>query len=72
MSRYLTTLRNTQRMIKTLEADLPVLVAQARAVGDTWSTIGEALGMTKQGAVKRFGTVRERKQLDGQATIDDV
>lgn len=30
-------------------------VARARQAGDSWTVIGSALGMTRQGAYQRFG-----------------
>jgi len=72
MTSYLQTLENTARHIKALKADLPVLVTQARATGASWTAIGAALGMSRQGAVQQFGTVRERAADDAQTTIDEV
>ena len=43
-------------------------VERARHAGATWSEIGQALGMTRQGAFQRFGAVRKRhdeSQLEG-------
>lgn len=34
-------------------------VERARHAGASWSEIGQALGMTRQGAFQRFGTVRQ-------------
>lgn len=33
-------------------------VANARAEGITWASIGEMLGMTRQGAQQRYGAVK--------------
>lgn len=38
-----------------IDRELPASVARARAAGATWSEIAEPLGMTRQGATKRFG-----------------
>ena len=35
-------------------------VERARHAGASWSEIGQALGMTRQGAFQRFGAVRQR------------
>lgn len=39
------------------DATLDTLVAHARATGVTWEAVGAALGMTKQGAQKRWAAV---------------
>lgn len=39
----------------TAERTLHLFVAEARATGMTWATIGEQLGITRQAAQKRFG-----------------
>lgn len=72
MTSYLTTLENTARHIKALKAEIPIIVSQARATGASWTAIGAALGMSKQGALQQFGTVRERARDDAQTTIEDV
>jgi len=71
MADYLNQLAGTRRTIELCKADIARLVPLARAAGATWTAIGAALGMTKQGALKQFGTVRERAAVKGQATIDD-
>ncbi|MGO1545102.1 MAG: hypothetical protein ACTHXA_12275 [Gulosibacter sp.] len=40
--------------VKAAESDLDAAVAAARESGQTWQAIGEVLGMTRQGALKRF------------------
>ncbi len=37
-------------------------VERARHAGASWSEIGQALGMTRQGAFQRFGTVPQRHE----------
>lgn len=39
------------------DTELNEAVAAARAAGDTWSMIGTALGVTRQGAYQRFGKI---------------
>ena len=41
--------------ISRADAELRDAVQAAREAGDTWFTIGLALGVTKQAAQKRFG-----------------
>lgn len=41
--------------LRHAEAELLAAVIEARRLGDTWNTIGMALGITRQAAVKRFG-----------------
>lgn len=44
------------RMIReTAESALTEAVAQARAEGESWDSIGRALGTTRQSAHERFG-----------------
>ncbi|MDF1489614.1 hypothetical protein [Tessaracoccus caeni] len=40
--------------LRAAEIALDAAVAQAREQGQTWQAIGEVLGMTRQGALKRF------------------
>lgn len=49
-------LRGIARDLERLELELEETVAQARAQGQTWAAIGEALGMTRQAAHKRWGS----------------
>jgi hypothetical protein len=37
------------------ERRLVAAIRRARAAGDSWTIIGAALGMTRQGAYQRFG-----------------
>jgi hypothetical protein len=47
---------DADRLIRDLEnRAMPELVAAARAAGYTWADIGEALGVSRQGAHSRFG-----------------
>jgi len=43
-------------MMQVAEAEqaLDAAVASAREAGNSWQAIGEVLGMTRQGALKRF------------------
>jgi hypothetical protein len=40
-------------------------VERARGAGASWSEVGQVLGMTRQGAFQRFGTVRSRHDGPG-------
>lgn len=40
--------------VKAAEARLDAAVAVARAAGHPWQAIGEVLGLTRQGALKRY------------------
>ena len=44
----------------TARRSLAEEVERARQAGASWSEIGQALGMTRQGAFRRFGAVRQR------------
>jgi hypothetical protein len=44
----------------TARRSLAEEVERARRAGASWSEIGHALGMTRQGAFQRFGAVRQR------------
>jgi hypothetical protein len=39
-------------------------VKRARAAGATWKQVGEALGITQQGAQKRYGDPEERETAE--------
>ncbi|NHN56235.1 hypothetical protein G9U51_10660 [Calidifontibacter sp. DB0510] len=41
-----------------VETEIAEHVAAARAAGFSWAVIGEALGVTRQGALKRYGANR--------------
>ena len=43
-----------QALTASAEAALDRAVKEARAAGCTWQTIGDVVGMTRQGALKRF------------------
>jgi hypothetical protein len=43
--------------VEAAETALDNAVAAARENGQTWQAIGEVLGMTRQGALKRFRSV---------------
>jgi hypothetical protein len=71
MSEYLTYLRRGTQIIDQAKREIEINVTAARILGDSWTEIGEALGMSKQAARQRFGTVVERKQLKGQTTVEE-
>lgn len=54
--------------IDALEAELRSCVAESRAGGASWSTIGERLGVTMQAAHRRF---RERPADIENAPLSD-
>jgi hypothetical protein len=72
MSEYLTYLGRGQEIIRNAQREIEINVTAARTLGDSWTAIGKALGMSKQAARQRFGTVRERQHPEGQTSIDDV
>jgi len=47
-------IKATQRQVGRSEQELHRAVYEARAVNATWKEIGEALGISRQGAHKRF------------------
>ncbi len=63
---YLDLVALTARARDETDALLRLAVAGARAAGCTWEAVGGALGMTKQAAHQRFGTVD-----DDAAAADD-
>jgi len=59
--------------LEYLQELLPLTVAEARAAGASWQQIGEALGMTKQSAHKRFAGDRpDIEQLPLSDPVFDV
>lgn len=46
---------SAQRIVDKFEQMLAESVARARGEGLTWDEIGDALGMTRQGAQQRYG-----------------
>jgi hypothetical protein len=72
MNRYVKALEESRKIMERERAERPVLVFMARALGASWTEIGTALGMSRQGALQQFGTVKERAVPKGQSTIDDV
>lgn len=44
-----------RKALTDAEADLVAAVEAARGAGDSWTVIGAALGMTRQGAFRKFG-----------------
>lgn len=52
-----TTMSNLQSIrvdLDRLEDELRATVAEAREAGETWQAIGDALGITRQAACKRW------------------
>lgn len=43
--------------VENAEAELRAAVKAARGAGDTWAVIGLALGISRQGAYQRFGSL---------------
>jgi hypothetical protein len=66
-------IRRADELVKLSESRLQESVAAARRRGVSWQSIGDALGVTRQAAFKRFSTatenVLERKDM-AQLTID--
>ncbi|WP_245953734.1 hypothetical protein [Arthrobacter silvisoli] len=54
MTRPLHTVGTLSRSLKDLEAHLDDTVASARASGVSWDKIGRAVGITRQGAQRRW------------------
>ncbi len=46
-------------------------VERARHAGASWSEIGQALGMTRQGDFQRFGAVRQRHD-EPERTVPEI
>lgn len=44
--------------IRCLEAELPALVAEARAAGASWSALARRLGVSRQAVQQRYGEKR--------------
>lgn len=65
----LTRLRSIAREDRRLDKRRVAAVARARAQGESWASIAEALGMTKQSAWEYF-TDRLRVELSRQPTAD--
>ena len=49
-----------KRLQVDAERRLERLVAEARSKGSTWQEIGDALGVTLQGARQKFGSIERR------------
>ena len=56
-------LRRAREQLDNTQTAISGLVAEARTQGASWAAIGDALGMTKQGAWERFG---KREQAEGR------
>lgn len=64
MKDYLRRITVIQAQQQALRALLPPAVSDAREAGASWRQIGEALGMSKQSAQRRFGAPpRDIEQL---------
>lgn len=50
--------RALQRLIDRTDAELDRIGLEWRRDGATWAEIGELMGMSKQGAQQRFGSLR--------------
>ena len=57
-----------------MQAEMEILVVQARATGASWTDIGDALGISRQAAWERFATTRERgkgyREVPGQTSLE--
>jgi septum formation inhibitor MinC len=47
--------------VENAEAELRAAVKAARDAGDTWAVIGLALGISRQGAYQRFGSIDDNR-----------
>ncbi|MGH9182573.1 MAG: hypothetical protein ACRDZ9_01930 [Acidimicrobiales bacterium] len=56
----LTTLIDAARALAQAEAEVAIAVGLARAAGASWSQIGDAVGVSRQGAQQRWGDVVDR------------
>lgn len=56
-----------KELLNNEERNLRELVAKTREAGASWASIGHALGTSRQGALKRFGTPPDAVALEGQA-----
>jgi hypothetical protein len=66
-------IRRADRLVHRSQARLVDLVAAARAAGVSWQAIGDALGVSRQAAFKRFGAAvtHPEKETDmAEQTID--
>lgn len=64
------TLRLIARRVETIhneERNLARLVGQAREGQASWASIGRALGVSRQGALKRYGTPPDAVALEQRA-----
>lgn len=52
---YLAAAKAAAEVIRWLDFELPMIVSNARQDGATWDEIGDALGISRQAAHKRFG-----------------
>lgn len=61
-------IRHADALVRCSHARLSELVSTARARGVSWQAIGEALGVTRQAAFKRFGTKDEGETMTEPTT----
>lgn len=62
-------LRAADGLRETLDAWLPILAAAARREeGQSWTTIGSALHISRQAAQQRFGGPRRKQAAEGWNT----
>lgn len=55
--RHMRRISAANEALDAAQAELRAAVTKAREAGDTWAMIGTALGITRQAAYQRFGTV---------------
>lgn len=66
-------LASASQLVDSAERALHLLVADARGQGMTWAAIGEALGISRQAAQKRFaGRVPAKVTRETEGVPDDV
>lgn len=58
---HLRSVRAAADALEAADADLRRAVAEARAHGDSWGTIGMVLGVSRQAAQQRFGSAQDVK-----------
>lgn len=61
-------IRRADELVRRSQERLSELVSTARSSGVSWQTIGDALGVSRQAAFKRFGTRDEGQTMAAQTT----